>query len=487
MSRTESFVNWKLALAYALPNFGMAIMVGPVLGIIQGVYARDFGVAIAAMAGVVFLGRMFDAVSDPAVGITSDRLRKRFWGRRSWVVAGVILSLLSLYNLFIPPAGGMTIGHLRVWFILAFLGWTVCEIPYLAWGTEITTDYDQRTKLFSYKTAIGYLGAFAFVALPILIGKFNVHILGQAPADQTGDFTPLTLKVALWMLVILMPIFLVITLKVCPDGAHVKKRQKHTVKEAASALIGNKAMLIFSSAFILLGFAAGMQIATAYFHVSIYLKLGEHLSPIYMYGMIFNILGVPIWNWLAKRKGKHVAFMIGAAIMALFFLVFGIINPVPENAKLFLGKPLAFWQYLGAFIGLNLCQAVYYAIPPSIIGDIAEYGMLKTGQDQSGTYYSVYTFLYKTTIAIGNGAALYLIAKVFGFDAEATAQTALAGWGLKILMGFLPATLAVAAIVVLFWYPLNRKRYAEIEEEIHRLGLRTADKKKETSGCASND
>ncbi len=468
MDMKQTQVDWKLGLAYALPNFGMAIMVGPVLGIIQGVYARDFGVAIAAIAGVIFLGRIFDAFSDPVVGIASDGLRHRFWGRRSWVVAGAAISLFALYHLFIPPEGGMTTAHLGLWFVVAFLGWTVCEIPYLAWGTEITTDYDQRTKLFSYKTAIGYAGAFVFVALPLLIGRFNVHVLGQAPAEQTGDFTPQTLKVALWMLVILMPLFIVITMRVCPDGTHVRHKKKLSLKATAVALFGNKAMLIFSSAFILMGFAAGMQIASAYMHVSIYLKLGEHLSPIYIYGMLFNILGVPVWNWVSARKGKHIAFIIGASCMVFFFLVLGIINPVAENAELVLGKPPAFWQYLTAFIGLNLCQAVYYTIPPAIIGDIASYGMLKTEQDQSGTYYSIYTFLYKTTIAIGNGAALFMIDRVFGFDAAATVQSALAGWGLKLFMGFLPAALLTSAIVVLFWYPLTRKRYAEIQAEIRR-------------------
>lgn len=474
MTTNSNGVSWKLGMAYALPNFGMAIMVGPVLGIIQGVYARDFGIAITAMAGVIFLGRIFDAVSDPAIGIASDKLRKRFWGRRSWLVAGAFISLMALYNLFIPPSDGMTVSHIRIWFILGFLGWTVCEVPYLAWGTEISTDYDQRTKLFSYKTAIGYLGALTFVALPILISKYNIHVLGQSPDDQTGDFTPFTLKVAFGMLAIMMPLSVLIALKVCPDGTHVKKTEKHSFKEIVKVLISNKAMLIFTGAFIMLGFSAGMQIATAYMHASIYLQLGDDMSPIYIYGMVFNIMGVPIWNWLAKKVGKHVAFMIGAGLMGLIFLNFGFMNPAGEGEALYAGKTFVFWQYLFTFIALNLCQAVYYALPPSIIGDIAEYSMLKTRQDQSGTYYSIYTLLYKTTIAVGNGVALYLISAYFGFDAEATTQTPEAAWSLKLFMGFIPAALAAIAVTLLFWYPLTRKKYAEVKKKIEELNLRTS-------------
>ena len=125
------------------------------------------------------------------------------------------------------------------------------------------------------------------------------------------------------------------------------------------------------------------------------------------------------------------------------------------------------------FITLNLCQAVYYALPPSIIGDIAEYSMLKTRQDQSGTYYSIYTLLYKTTIAVGNGVALYLISAYFGFDAESTTQTTKAAWGLKLFMSFIPAALAAIAVILLFWDPLSRKKCLEVKQMIEELDLRT--------------
>lgn len=487
MSDTGKTVTWKLGLAYGLPNFGMAIMVGPVLGIIQGIYARDFGVAISAISGVIFAGRLFDAVSDPVVGILSDKYRKRFWGRRSWIVVGAALSLISIAALFMPPGslfpetavkGGLTEGpiitYLYVFFVAGFLGWTICEIPYLAWGTEITSDYDQRTKLFSYKTAIGYVGAFVFVALPIIIGKYNIHILGQDAEKQTADFNPFTLKIAMWMLLILMPLFIIIALKVCPDGTHVKKRERHSVKEMAASLFGNRAMLIFTSAFALIGLGVGMQIATGYLYLSVFLGLAEYVAPIYICGMLVNILGVPIWNWAATKASKHVAFMVGAAIMCVFFVGLGLLQPVGENPALYGGKPVGFWLFLVIFMGLNICQAVYYTIPPALMGDVAQYGLLKTGQDQSGTYYSLYTFVYKTTIAIGNGAALYLVGK-FGFDAKAETQTETAAWALRAFMGFLPAALVVIAIILLFWYPLSRKRYAEVEQEIERKGLRTSE------------
>ena len=471
----SSQISWKTGLAYGLPNFGMAIMIGPAIGVLQGVYAKDFGLTLESMAGVILLGRIFDAVSDPLIGISSDKLRNRFWGRRSWLVVGAIISLISLYHLFIPPASGLTVSHFRIWFILGFLGWTISEVPYLAWGTEITEDYDQRTKIFSFKAATGLAGSLVFLSLPLLILFYNVNILGKSPETQTGDFSPLSLKVAFGLLAILMPIFVIIALKVCPDGSHIKKTTHCSFKETLIILMANKAMRLFCIAFMFIGIAAGMQISMAYLHLSVYLQLGEDVSKLYVCGLAFSLLGVPVWNWLAKVKGKHISFITGLALTGAFFIVLGLMEP-DQGGKLIFGKVPVFWQYLVTFIVFNFCSAVFYSLPPAIIGDIAEYGMLKTRQDQTGTYYSIYTLLYKSMIGIGGAAAMFIAGAVFGFDATSDVQNDTAALGLKIMMGFLPAVLVGISVIILLRYPITKAKYAEIQAEIHELGLKTTDK-----------
>jgi len=467
-------VNWKVGLAYGLPNFCMAIMIGPALGVLQGVYAKDFGLTLESMAGVILLGRIFDAISDPLVGISSDKFRHRFWGRRSWLVAGAIISLISLYHLFIPPAGGMTITHFRIWFILGFLGWTVSEVPYLAWGTEITEDYDQRTKIFSFKTATGLAGSLVFLSLPLIIFYYNVNIKGMDADTQTGDFSPLTLKVAFGLLAITLPIFVITALKVCPDGFHVKNTTHRSFKDTLIILLTNKAMLLFCIAFMFIGIAAGMQISMAYLHLSVYLQLGEDVSKLYVCGLAFSLIGVPVWNWLAKVKGKHISFITGLAFTGAFFVVLGLMEP-DNGGKLIFGKVPVFWQYLVTYIVFNFCSAVFYSLPPAMIGDIAEYGMLKTRQDQTGTYYSIYTFLYKSMIGIGGAAAMFIAGAVFGFDATSDVQNDTAALGLKIMMGFLPAVLVAIAVIILLRYPITKAKYLDIQAQIHELGLKTTD------------
>jgi len=161
-------VDWHLGLAYSLPNCGLALMVGPAMGILHGYLAKNFGMTLFSIGMVFIVARLWDAITDPMVGIASDKLRNRFWGRRSWLVAGVLVSLLAICPILVW-AENLTPGLFCVLMLLCFLGWTLAEIPYLAWGTEIAANYDERTKLFSYKAAMGYLGSLIYLVLPILI------------------------------------------------------------------------------------------------------------------------------------------------------------------------------------------------------------------------------------------------------------------------------------------------------------------------------
>lgn len=487
--------TWKIALAYALPNFGLAIMVGPVQGLMQGYYTKHFAITMAQIGGVLFLARIIDAIIDPVVGMTSDRFRSRFWGRRSWLVGGAILSLVSIYHLLVVPPD-QTIDGLRIWIILGFIAWTTSEIPYLAWGTELTSDYDARTKIFSFRTALGFIGGLVFLAMPNLIAFYKqvapdvlawgANLFGRpdviqeyqerfiGAAEVTRDYSHLSMQVSFWMLAIVLPLSVAVALWVCPGGSHVKKVDRKGPVESLRILFSNRAMLIFMGAFAVLGIAGGMQIAMAYLHVSVYLGLGEEVSQIYVVGALCSLAGVPVWNWLAGAAGKHIALITGLSVTCLLYIGLGLLQP-HDGVSMMWGRPEVFWYYLAIFCGLNFFQVVYYSISPAILGDISEAAILESKEDQSGTYFAVYTFVYKLVIGIGQGLAFLIAGKMFGFNPKEFVQTDQAASGIKLMMAYMPAALVVVAIVILLRYPITKKKHMEIQAKIKELGLKVED------------
>lgn len=462
-------VSWRTCLAYGLPNFGLAIMMGPVQGLLQGYFTQNYNIKLEQIAWIFVVAPLVAAVVDPLVGMASDHYRHRFWGRRSWLVGAVILSLLSTYHLLIVPPE-LTVSYCAAWVILGFIAWTVSEITYNAWGTELTSHYDSRTKLFSYKSAMGFVGSLLFLAFPFLLSQYQIHVKGVA--NPSSGFTPQTMHLSCWGLLLLMPLFTLAALLVCPDGSHIlKKGERRNPLEIVRILLSNKAMLVFLATYVVLGISGGMQTAMAYLHLSSYLGLGQDASLIYTVACTTYLVGVPVWNWVAAEKGKHVALIIGLAVNVVLFVALGLIQP-STAVPVFAGKSAAFWAYLLVICGLNFSQVVYYSVAPAMIGDISDNTLLETREDQSATYFASYTFVYKLALGTGWWLALYLAGAVFGFDPKASAQTDAAAIGVRTMMGFVPAGLVALAILILKFYPITREKYLETQQKIKDLALR---------------
>jgi len=102
---------------------------------------------------VMMLPRLWDAFTDPAVGHLSDNTRSR-WGRRiPYVFVGAIITGLTYMLLFSVPRGWNDIPMLvyfTVMSLLFFTGITIYSIPQGALGLEMTLDYHERTRIFSF-------------------------------------------------------------------------------------------------------------------------------------------------------------------------------------------------------------------------------------------------------------------------------------------------------------------------------------------------
>ena len=101
-------------IAYAMPAFFLAVVGIPVYVYIPKFYTDVVGIDIAVLGYLLFSVRIFDAVTDPAIGQISDRTRSRFGRRRPYIAAGSVLVAAAMYALFHPPQG--TTAMSTIWF-----------------------------------------------------------------------------------------------------------------------------------------------------------------------------------------------------------------------------------------------------------------------------------------------------------------------------------------------------------------------------------
>ena len=95
------------------------------------------------------------------------------------MLAGLPLMMLSAFQLF-SPSGAVSNSYLLIWSVLLWFGWTMINIPYYAWGAELSDDFDERTRITGWRQAFGYAGNISvllvhFIEPMIIIVSWEYH------------------------------------------------------------------------------------------------------------------------------------------------------------------------------------------------------------------------------------------------------------------------------------------------------------------------
>ena len=130
----------------------------PVAVFIPRFWASDMGVPLTVLATIGFAVRAFDVITDPLMGYISDHTRSRFGRRKPWVLLATPIMMLSIYMLFMPPEGAGVV-HYGVWSLGLSVAITMMLIPYYAWGAELSTDYNERSRITGGRAMAGISGS----------------------------------------------------------------------------------------------------------------------------------------------------------------------------------------------------------------------------------------------------------------------------------------------------------------------------------------
>jgi GPH family glycoside/pentoside/hexuronide:cation symporter len=199
----------------------------------------------------------------------------------------------------------------------------------------------------------------------------------------------------------------------------------------------------------------GVATATAFLFVDVYLHLGKQLPLIQLIGLPLTLLGMPFWAWLCQKFERHRVWAVSLAIAAVCS---GLLACVPNG-------PAALYPILVLYpIGLFafICIAVAF---PSMLGDVVDYERMRTGEDRSGIYSAINAFIQKTMTTVCGAFGIAMVGW-FGFNATAAEQTTWAGFGIRLAFAGLPALGFAISAPLLWWFPIDRARQAEIRAAI---------------------
>ena len=169
---------------------------------------------------------------------------------------------------------------------------------------------------------------------------------------------------------------------------------------------------------------------------------------------VVAMFALPLWNWVSQRWSKRHAYMYGIAFWAAVQMV--MVTLVPSTS-------LPLILVLCSLAGIGVAAA--HVLPWAILPDAIEWYEYQTGERHEGMFYSTTTLARKIASSIAIPLILLLL-EVTGYQPNVVQQNAKALWGIRLVIGPIPAVLLVVGIFIAYKYPLGRKEFLDIVDEI---------------------
>lgn len=430
--------------ALSAPSLPMAALMMPLVIFIPAFFAEQMGMGMAAVGAIFALGRLFDGVTDPIAGGIMDKTQARF-SKRAWLATGAVPLAVATFQIFINPPS--TTGALMAWVLVLYTGWTMMSLGLYAWGAEVSDDYHQRSRIAGAIQMANSIGSIGVLLVPASFELLGVEgDLGRLRVQAMGVF-----------ILCMLPVGVALAWFLAPRKTWHSRVAPAAILPALKTALHSRATRRVLTADLLVGINIGLFTSLSVFFTEIVLGLGGSAAILQLALLGTGLLGVPFFVALARKLEKHKAMALttlftGGGGLALFLL------PPGE-----FGLTLAVYLFYG--IGSAACQL----LPRAIMADVVDEHMAASGENNTGLYFSFLTTTLKMGLALGV-ALSFGLAGLAGFD-PATARTdESAHWVVRSLMGFGPLLLGVVITLVVWRFPLDRKRQEALREQIARGG-----------------
>ena len=155
-------------ITYAALAAPLSIAELPIVIYLPTFYAKEIGLNIGLVGLVFLLARLWDGFSDPVIGTLSDRINSPFGRRKPWVIVGAPLLMGATWFLCNPP-DQVGLLYLGFWAVLFYTALTIVKIPYWSWGAELSSDYEERSRITGFRESGSMIGNIIVAAAPLLL------------------------------------------------------------------------------------------------------------------------------------------------------------------------------------------------------------------------------------------------------------------------------------------------------------------------------
>jgi Na+/melibiose symporter-like transporter len=396
------------------------------------------------LIGVTLAGvRTIDTLAiDLPIGWAMDKFSGRFGRYRPWYVAGAPIMMLGAYMLFNPPLH-LTVSYLATWYLFMYVGISMMTIAFSAWGANLASSYNERSRLFGWMIPVAILGTAWLNLAPVVThnkfgpGNFNdVPIIGWIVIGLTVVTTA------------------IVAIFVREPASPPSPRAKGGLADYWRIIANPTALrLVLADLFLTLGPGLTGPIYLFFFNQSKGFTIGGATTLLIFYTAA-GLIWAPMWARIARSIGKHRTLQIACVCYVIaqtsLMAVQGPQFPITAVLMFFAGGTAS------AFIFLVR----------AMLADYSDELRLNQGVTRAGLLFSLIGITQKLAASFNTAISFSILAWV-GFDPDEHAHnTAHAIFGLNMTYVFAPILFVVVTGLFFFGYKLDARRHGEIREAL---------------------
>lgn len=400
-------------VGFGAGDMAVNVVISSMMLIITFFYTDVFGLKPTDMALMFLLVRLLDAVSDPLMGMVTDKYSSR-WGRyRPYFLFLSVPFGISVFLTFSTP--DVDYNAKLVWaystYIFITLMFTAVTIPYISLIGVMTADPKEKLSANGYRLFFAKVAAFLVtIIVPKMAGA------DYWEGDRASGYQAAMGLMA--VLAVMMFLFCFFT---------TKERLAHQVDEKPlktqfSLLMKNDQWLILCGVCVLGTIGYVVRGSVAMYYAKYYLGGDADLQANFMAtGVTAAILAMVASTWMTKRFCKVKVFRFSQiATGVLSVVMYLLVGPGDVM--------MAFVLYFLISFVVDLHAPIFW----SAIAEAVDYGHSKTGKRVAGLSFGGISFCQKAGMGIAGAFVGWLLAYFNYEPAQVQSEYTLTGIALML-------------------------------------------------------
>jgi len=433
-------------IGYAFGDLGISISYFAV-GFFFIYYLTDVVGLDPYLAGLAFfLGKLWDGVNDPIMGILSDRTKSRFGRKRVYVLFGAVplaISFMLLWSIPTDASQGFQFFLATLAITLFATTYSVVVVPYMALVPVMSKDYDERTQITGMRAVMSTIGTIVGGATAMLLSSFEDEVIGLR-----------TITFAFAVIATGSLILAAVSVRDIEDNPSAESEIMPFEWQRYLAIVTDRNVAVLLIHRFLGAIGTGVMMASIpYFTANILGDPGKSTIGIAIYVAV-SALTIPIWNRLTHSNDKRRLLLIANAFTAAVLFGIGFLVGVGQGPAFYAGC---------VFLGLSM--SAYILIPYSLVPDLVEYYENETGERHESIFFGLWITSHQLGIS-ATGLIIGLSLGLFGYDGTAVTQNDAALIAVRVSLGVIPGVFLLFAALVLQKYSVTREVFETVSNRV---------------------